>query len=396
MAAVEVSGFTHDRFAILRDLLSFQLAAPGELGASFVATVEGETVVDLWGGYADKARTRPWEKDTIVNVFSTTKSITAVTALLLADRGALDFDAPVTRYWPEFGANGKAGVKVRHLLSHTAGLPGWEKPISNEDLYDWEKCTSLLAAQAPSYVPGAANAYHGLTQGYLVGEVVRRITGRSLGTVFREEIAQPLDADFHIGLPASEERRVAELAPLPVSAAGLGFVNALAANFFSNPGSVLVDLNIAHTRAWRAAEVPAAGGHGNARSIADVLTILANGGLAKGKRFMSEAGCRKMLEVQYDGTDIALGMLTRQGMGMGVPNAGPLLPSANMAWGGGYGGSLVLIDFDARATYAYAMNTMRGGVLRGMALAMTMCQILQNGAFAEPSSQDVAHGALGR
>lgn len=159
------------------------------------------------GGYADEARTRPWLEDTIVGVYSITKTMTALTALLVADHGDLDFDKPVAYYWPEFAAAGKAGVTVAHLMSHSAGLCGWREPITAADLYDWDKATALLAAQEPYWQPGTASGYHAMTQGYLVGEVVRRVTGRSLGTVFRDEIAGPLGADFHIGLPARRSPR---------------------------------------------------------------------------------------------------------------------------------------------------------------------------------------------
>src|SRR5579872_4412562 len=207
-----LDGIALGRFAPLREAFAANFTSGNELGASFSATVDGETVVDLWGGWADEARTRPWQSDTIVNVYSTTKTMTALVALLLADRGELDFQAPVARYWPEFAANGKAEVKVSHLMSHSAD---WHEPITNNDLYDWEKVTRLLAEQAPEWVPGTEPGYHSNTFGYLVGEVVRRVTGRSLGTVFRQEIAEPLAADFHIGLPASEDARVADLIPPP-------------------------------------------------------------------------------------------------------------------------------------------------------------------------------------
>jgi CubicO group peptidase (beta-lactamase class C family) len=209
-----VQGFAQDRCEPLRAAFAANLATGVDVGAAVCVTVEGETVVDLWGGSADPA-VRPWQQDTIVNVYSTTKTVTALVALLLADRGELDFDAPVADYWPEFAANGKQGVKVSHVMSHSAGLPGWRQPMRTEDLYDWDKATKLLAEQALDWEPGTACGYHGLTQGYLIGEVVRRITGRSVGTVLREEIAGPLHADFHIGLPASEERRVAELIAPP-------------------------------------------------------------------------------------------------------------------------------------------------------------------------------------
>jgi len=377
MADGSVGGFTRDRFAPVREAFQANLDSGADVGASFCATLEGETVVDLWGGWADPARTRPWEKDTIVNVYSTTKTMTALTALLLADRGELDFDAPVARYWPEFAANGKDRVKVSHLMSHAAGLSGWKEPLTTQDIYDWDKVTSLLAAQAPFWEPGTASGYHALTQGYLVGEVVRRITGKSLGTVFREEIAEPLGADFHIGLPASEDDRVAELIPPPP---GTGIADGeqpeLVRNMSSNPG---IDVGETRTRAWRAAEIPAAGGHGNARSIAEIHVLLANGGVAKGKRLMSEAGCRKALELQIEGTDLIFNQPARFGLGFGLAGGMVPLPNPNSMYWGGYGGSLIVIDMDARTTFGYAMNKMAGtttGDTRAFGLLMGMWQAL--------------------
>jgi CubicO group peptidase (beta-lactamase class C family) len=374
MADGSVQGVTHDRYAAVRDVFEANLAGGEDVGASFCATVEGETVVDLWGGWADPGRTRPWARDTIVNVYSTTKTMTALTALLIADRGELDFDAPVAKYWPEFAANGKAGVKVSHLMSHSAGLSGWKEKLVTEDLYDWGKMTSLLAAQAPYWEPGTAPGYHALTQGYLVGEVVRRITGKSLGTVFREEIADPLGADFHIGLPASEDHRVAELIPPPPGAA-VGDASGqteLQANMSNNPG---IDVSATKSRGWRGAEIPAAGGTGNARSVAQIHTILANGGVANGKRFMSEAGCRKALELQVEGQDLILAGPARFGMGFGLSGGVLPLPNPNSIYWGGYGGSLIIIDMDARTTFGYAMNKMAGttqGDTRAFGLAMAM------------------------
>jgi CubicO group peptidase (beta-lactamase class C family) len=381
MADGSVQGLTHDRFAGVRTTFEANLAGGADVGASFCATVDGETVVDLWGGFADAGKTRPWTRDTIVNVYSTTKTMTALTALLLADRGELDFDAPVARYWPEFAANGKAGVKVSHLMAHSAGLSGWKEPITGDDLYDWEKVTSLLAAQAPFWEPGTAPGYHALTQGYLVGEVVRRITGKSLGTVFREEIAEPLGADFHIGLPASEDARVADLIPMPpADAIGAGDDRTwVQKNMSDNPG---IDVSATRTRAWRGAEIPAAGGTGNARSVAEIHAILANGGVAKGRRFLSEAGCRKALELQVEGHDLVLNVPARFGLGFGLAGGIVPLPNPNSMFWGGYGGSLVIIDMDARTTFAFAMNRMAGtttGDMRAFGLAMAMWQGLQAG-----------------
>jgi CubicO group peptidase (beta-lactamase class C family) len=262
-------------------------------------------------------------------------------------------------------------------MSHSAGFSGWKEPIKNDDLYDWEKATSLLAAQAPFWEPGTACGYHAVTQGYLVGEVVRRITGKTLGTVFREEIAGPMGADFHIGLPASEDARVAELIP-PPPGAGIsdGAQSDLVRNMSTNPG---IDVGATKTRAWRGAEIPAAGGTGNARSVAEIHTIMANGGMAKGKRFLSEAGVRKALEFQIGGTDLILGIPVRYGMGFGL-NGGRLpLPNESCIYWGGYGGSLVIIDMDARTTFAYAMNKMAGttqGDTRAFFLAMAMWEAL--------------------
>ena len=372
MADGSVGGFTKDRFGKVREAFQANLDSGADSGASFAVTLEGETVVDLWGGWADDAHTRAWEKDTLVNVYSTTKTMTALTALLLADRGLIDFDAPVAKYWPEFAANGKDRVKVSHLMSHSAGLSGWKETLTTSDLYDWDKMTSLLAAQAPFWEPGTASGYHALTQGYLVGEVVRRVTGKSLGTVFRQEIAEPLGADFWIGLPASEDARVADLIPPPPGAA-IGDApdqTDLIHNMSSNPG---IDVSETRTRAWRGAEIPAAGGQGNARSIAEIHAILANGGVAKVKRFMSEAGCRKALELQIEGVDLIFGAPAKFGLGFGLPGAMIPLPNANSMFWGGYGGSLAIIDMDARTTFGYAMTKMAPtttGDLRALGLVM--------------------------
>ncbi|RIJ25807.1 class A beta-lactamase-related serine hydrolase [Henriciella barbarensis] len=376
MADGTVHGKADEKFAAVREQFEKNLSSGADIGASFCVTKDGETIIDLWGGHADPEKTRPWEKDTIVNVYSTTKTMTALTALYLADKGLIDFDAPVAEYWPEFAANGKKNVKVSHLMSHSAGLPGWTEPTDKDMLYDWDLATSLLAAQAPMWEPGTAPGYHALSQGYLVGEVIRRASGRTVGTVFREDIAGPLDADFHIGLPASEDARVADLQPPPVPAGGMSFTSDIKKAAFSNPA---IDVMETRTRDWRGAEIPAAGGTGNARSVAQIHTVLANGGASGGKRFLSEAGCRKALECQVEGTDLVLDMPVRFGMGFGLSGAmSPALHEEAMFWGG-YGGSIVLIDMAARTTIAYAMNRMEGtttGDMRAIELAAATWQAL--------------------
>src|SRR5438270_6163097 len=286
----EISGHCDDRFAAVQQVLQENLDSGADLGASVAVYVDGEPVVDIWGGWTDETRTKPWERDTLVNVYSTTKTMTALSALVLADAGELDFNAPVSTYWPEFAAAGKDAVQVRHLMSHTAGLSGWAGPMQPTDLYDWEKATSLLAAQEPWWEPGTASGYHAVTQGYLVGEVVRRITGQTLGTFFAKQIAEPLGADFHIGLDAADDARVATLMPPPSLASQIGDLPAdsIVRRTFTNP---VVEVSATADREWRAAEIPAANGQGNARSVAAVQSVLADGGGARGVRLLSGAGC---------------------------------------------------------------------------------------------------------
>lgn len=346
-----VRGFARDDFAGVHGVFEENLSTGHDVGASYCVTVDGETVVDLWGGFADEDRSRAWKQDTIVGVYSTTKTMTALTALLLADHGALDLGAPVARYWPEFAASGKESVTVAQVLSHSSGLSGWACPITAEDLLDWEKATSLLAAQAPFWQPGSASGYHAITHGYLVGEVVRRVTEQSLGTVFREQIAAPLNVDFHIGLPGSEDSRVADLIAPAEEPATLG-ETPLQVNAATNP---LLDVDITRRRDWRSAEIPAIGGIGNARSVALAHTVLATGGFVGQTRIMSESGCRKALELQTDGRDLVLDIPVRFGLGFAV---GGGMPSPNTLYWGGYGGSLVIIDLDAHTVLAYAMNRM--------------------------------------
>ncbi len=368
-----VHGNCHPKFAAVKAVLAQSLASGADLGASFAVTLAGEPVVDIWGGWADEERTRPWEADTIVNVYSTTKTMTALTALWLADQGSLDFAKPVAHYWPEFAANGKADVTVAMLMSHSAGLSGFAEPMAPEDIYDWDLCVTRLAAQAPFWAPGTAPGYHALTQGYLVGEVIRRITGKSVGTVFREVFAQPLGADFHIGLPASEDARVAHLVPPPKGAA-IGDVSPseLTRNMATNPA---IDPKATRTRAWRGAEIPAGGGTGNARSVAAVQTIMANGGMAGGKRFLSEAGVRRALEEQISGMDKVLAMPVRYGMGYGLQGALRMFPNENTVFWGGYGGSLVVCDMDAQLCMAFAMNKMAGTTTGDMRAGMLMATV---------------------
>jgi CubicO group peptidase (beta-lactamase class C family) len=378
--AAEIHGTCDDRFVGLRDLLAGSLAAGTDVGASVAVTVAGELVVDIWGGWADEGRTRPWERDTITNVWSTTKTMTALCALMLVDAGEIDLDAPVSRYWPEFAAGGKDDrVLVRHIMGHTAGLPGWSAPMTIEDLYDWEKATSLLAAQEPWWEPGTASGYHAVTQGYLVGEVVRRVTGQSLGAFFRERVSGPLGADFHIGLDPAEFGRVSNVIPPPPFDPTME-ISEFAMRTLTNP---MLSAEASWTEPWRRAEIPAANGHGNARSVATVQAAVANGGEVGGVRLLSAAGCERILLEQAHGPDLVLGVPLRLGVGYGLPSTElPISSHDRACYWGGWGGSVIVMDFEAEMSVAYMMNKMGAELVgdeRGIGLVLA-AQAAMSGA----------------
>ena len=373
-----IDGDCDPRFAAVRDAFAASLDAGREVGASFAATLGGRAVVDLWGGHADAARTRPWQRDTIVNVFSTTKAMTALCAHILVDRGLLDLDAPVARYWPEFAAAGKETIPVRMLLSHTAGLAAIRQKLALEVLYDWDRYTAAIAAEAPWWEPGTANGYHAVTFGHLVGEVIRRISGRSVGQVLRDEVTGPLGADFHIGLPASEDQRCAEMvrpSAAESSAAGLAepAPDSLRAKVLGNP---VLRPEVANTAAWRRAEIPAANGQGNARSVARVLSALACGGSVDGVRLLGAESIARAIETQAWARDLVLGFKIKWGLGfMLVSEQLPLSPNPRAFGHGGWGGSLGFADLDAGVSWAYVMNKMTPGTAgdtRGFLLASAL------------------------
>jgi CubicO group peptidase (beta-lactamase class C family) len=353
----DISGVCDERFAGVRQALASNLDKDADVGASVAVFIDGQPVVDIWGGHLDEQKTRPWQTDTITNVWSITKTMTALCALILADRGDLEFSAPVARYWPEFAAAGKSAVEVRHLLGHTSGLSGWTEPITSDDLIDWDKMTSLLAAQEPWWEPGSQSGYHALTQGFLVGEVVRRITGVSLGTFFAAEVAGPLGADFHIGLPAEDDDRVGPIIPpeLPDGAD----TTSVAARTLLNPHMTGAE---PWKASWRRAEIPAANGQGNARSVALVQSVVACGGELNGRRLLSTKGCEAIFEEQANGTDLVLGPGFRLGMGYGLSSEMIPIGPRGCFWGG-WGGSIVMLDLSTRMVVSYVMNKMASGLV---------------------------------
>ncbi len=368
---METQGFCDSAFEGVKQAFTANFDKGKELGASVAVTVDGQPVVDLWAGDADPQGT-PWSRDTLVNVYSTTKTMAAFCVLILADRGEIDLHAPVADYWPEFAANGKEGVTVAHVMSHSAGLSGFDPPLKETaELYDWEGICARLAAQAPWWEPGSVSGYHAITQGYLQGEIVRRVSGRSIGRFFREKIAEPLGADFHIGLDPSHDSRVGELIPPNVGLGGAGQdPDSIAGRTLS--GAPL-DATEPQTSAWRRAEIPAAGGIGNARSIARIHSALACGGSVDGVSLLSEAGVARILEEQTRGQDLVLGTPIVFGMGFGLNDPSfPISPNPRAFFWGGWGGSLAVIDLDARVSIAYAMNRMEAdlmGDLRGGTIA---------------------------
>ncbi|MDX6743987.1 serine hydrolase domain-containing protein [Actinocorallia sp. A-T 12471] len=355
---------THDpRFAELREVFAEHLAGD-EVGAAIAVDVDGETVVDLWGGHADAARTRPWQADTLVNVWSSTKSVTSLAALVLVERGLLDVFAPVADYWPEFAAGGKEHIEVRHLMAHTSGVAGWERPFALEDMFDWAHATGRLAAQKPWWEPGTASGYHAAAQGHLVGEVVRRVTGVPLKQFVREEIAGPLGADFQIGALPQDAGRVAEIIPPPPLPVDLGSLDPDLPVVKTFTGPVL-DAARANDADWRAADLGALNGHASARGLARILSPIARGGTANGVALLSPATIDLIFQEQARGVDLVLGVPLRWGIGFGLPEPAtlPYLPDERIAFWGGWGGSMIITDPARRLTIAYVMNRMAPGII---------------------------------
>ena len=349
----DIHGICDPRFEPVREAFLATFAAGDEVGAAVAVTVNGEFAVDLWGGHTDATRTDPWRENTIVNVFSCTKAMNALCAHILVDRGRLDVNQPIAHYWPEFAANGKEGILVRHALSHQAGLPEFEGESTLAPTIDWQWTVDNLANATPAWPAGSQLAYHGFTFGTLVGEIVRRISGKSLGTFFREEVAGPLGADFHIGLPESEHARIAPFIP------------------FDDPDGL--DLEIVNTSEARLAEASASNGYGNARALARVFSLLANGGGLDGVRLLSHETLEAAITGQVYAMDGTLGRPYHRALGyilMSPDMSAPMgLPSAfyddsdtmpRIFGHDGMGGAQVFCDIDRNVAWSYTMNNLTG------------------------------------
>ena len=359
-----MQGKVDGRFHRVRDVFAEGFASHGELGAAVAVTLDGELVVDLWDGFADRAKTRPWTESTLANLFSVTKAWTAICAHRLVDEGKLDLDRPVADYWPEFAQADKGTLLVRALLDHSAGLPAVREQLPPDALFDWSAMTSALAKETPWWKPETMHGYHAVTYGWLVGEVIRRASGKTTGAYFRDHVAGPLGLDAHIGLAEVDDSRCAELRFMrPDPAAPPTFVQKLMAapesmamRAFSNPAALVMP-NIALGRAWRGAELPSINGHGTARANARLYGALACGGEALGYRVLEADTITRARTERTRGQDAILDVPTRFGLGFMLTQPEASFGPNESGFGHpGLGGSLGFADPEARVGFGYVTN----------------------------------------
>jgi CubicO group peptidase (beta-lactamase class C family) len=348
-----VHGRLDERFAPVWEAFADNFARGEEGGASFAVAIDGRMAIDLWGGFRDIAQTEPWQENTICNAMSVGKAMAATCLHMLIDRGLVELDAPVARYWPEFAANGKDGLLVRWVLDHRSGLPFLTDDLWPGAMYNWEAMTKALAAQAPIWPPGTQPAYHIRTFGFLVGEIIRRVTGKRFAQFYRDEIAQPLGIDFHFGVDPSDFARCAEFIARPEQAPQ--DPNSL----FARAGRqwpVPLDYN---AEAFRRAEIPSSNGHGNARAVARFYSILANGGVFEGKRILSRNAIDIARAEHYWAKEAVMGRNNRQALGflLNSPQF-PIGPGENSYGQSGMGGAMGMCDPDRGLALGYVMNKM--------------------------------------
>jgi len=361
--APPIHGFCDARFVGVRGALESNFREHGEVGAAVAVTIDGRFVVDLWGGWTDEGRSRPWERDTLVNVFSVGKALATVSLLLLVERGLVDLDAPVARYWPEFASAGKSEISVRMLLGHRAGLPAIRRPLPDDAIYDWRAMAGALAAEAPWWVPGEQHGYHVNTFGFLVGEVVRRVSGDSIGAFVRREIAGPLGADFHFGVARRDFGRIADCLPGDMYQGGARDDapvdpehQLLLQRVYMNPRGIS-GMGTVNAEAWRAAEIPSTNGHSNARAVARFYSALACGGAVDGIRLLQRETIDLASREASSGDDFVLRRPTRFGLGFQLTMPERPFGTGPRSFGHfGAGGSVGFADPDARLAFSYTMN----------------------------------------
>ena len=346
---VEIKGFCEERFRPFEEAFRANFDDGYELGAALAVTHQGRTVVDLWGGWADLARTRPWREDTLVHVASTTKVMVALCMLMLVDRGLIELDAPVARYWPEFGHGGKGGVTIRQALSHRGGVPGFDPPLSSEDLADWDKVVANLAAQPHRFGGEPRIAYHFSTFGFILGEVMRRVYGRRPAQFFREDVAARAGADFHVAITTREQ--YARLAELNLPDLGSPPEDPLLAYIVASAPVLPADSSFES----QAVENPSGSGRGTARSIARIGAIFAMDGTLDGETYVSRRMIDEATTEQAYGPCPYLGVM-KLGLGLGLDS--PEFPAASATcfhWGG-FGGSAIMMDRRTGVSIGYAPN----------------------------------------
>lgn len=357
-----IQGICDPRFAAVRDAFAANFAERGEIGAGVCVTAGGRPVVELWGGWIDSERRQPWRRDTLINFFSVGKAFTALCALRLVERGRLDLDAPMARYWPAFAAAGKEAITLRQALSHRAGLPALRKPLPDGAMLDWEVMTQALEQQEPWWAPGTAHGYHVNTFGYLIGEVVRRVAGETLGTLLRNEVAGPLAADIHIGLPAKEHARVADFRwpSFTPSAApeALTEEEKMRWNTYWNPPGIS-GAGWVNRAEWRQAEIPSTNGHGTAAGVARVYAALARRGEIDGVRILDASTLAEATSEHSCGFDLISQRASRFGLGFQLTQPErPLGPNQGAFGHFGAGGALGFCDPEADVAMGYVMNDM--------------------------------------
>lgn len=360
MNVTPLDGLCDPRFSAVRAAFANNFAQHGEPGAAVAMSLHGRPVVDLWGGWADRARTAPWQRDTLVNFFSVSKALCTICALRLVEQGKLDLDAPAARMWPEFASAGKEAVTLRHILTHQAGLPSLREPLPAGAMLDWQAMTEALARTEPWWTPGTAHGYHVNTFGFLVGEMVRRVSGRSIGTMLREDVAAPLGADVHIGLPVSEHARTAEyLWPVTTSQQGMPATDeAMRWNAYWNPPGISGG-GYVNTPQWRSAEIPSTNGHGTARGVARVYAMLANGGEIDDVCILARETIAAATVEHSNGFDLINQRPSRFGLGFQLTQPErPLGPNPGAFGHFGAGGSLGYCDPQAGIAFAYVTNDM--------------------------------------
>lgn len=359
-----IHGYCAPDFKAVKDAFINNFKKHDELGASCCLYIGDDVVVDLWGGWADIKKTKPWLENTLSGFYSVGKALVSICALHACDQYQVDLDAPVAQVWPEYAANGKAKTTLRHFLSHGAAMPAIRTKLRDEDLYDWDLIVRELAAQKPYWKPGTRPGYHTNTFGFLVGEVIKRISGMSPGQYLQKYIATPLNADVHFGLNDCDLKRSAEIdwpgaeevLTYPENVENMDDETLMRLHAYRNPSGIS-SIGVANTDKWRQIEVPSTNGFGTAKGLARVFSALAMGGEREGHRIIQKKSLAEATRLQRDGIDIMLGKELRWGLGFQLthPNR-PLGPNPNSFGHFGNGGSLGFADPDVKMGFGYTMN----------------------------------------